>query len=351
MAKQTIQLGTVANDGTGDPLRTAFTKTNSNFTELYTSVAALQSSDADLTAIAALSGTSGLLRKTNTNTWTLDTANYLTSINSIQIFDALGYTPYNGTTNSNGYLTGVTSAQIINALGYTPYSAANPTGYITSAQNSLPVQTGNAGKILTTNGTSANWSLYTFPTSYGAAGQVLADNGSGVLNWLTITLDPDVVAIGALTGTSGFLKKTGANTWTLDTNTYATLTDAETLTNKTAGIATTSSTASSLGYLGIPQNSKSSAYTTVIGDAGKHIYVTSTATITIDSNTNVAYPIGTTIGFIAGAGATVTIAITSDTMYLGGTGTTGSRTLAAFGMATAIKVASNTWYISGNGLT
>lgn len=35
MARQVIQLGTAANDGTGDPLRTAFTKVNSNFTELY----------------------------------------------------------------------------------------------------------------------------------------------------------------------------------------------------------------------------------------------------------------------------------------------------------------------------
>ena len=115
--------------------------------------------------------------------------------------------------------------------------------------------------------------------------------------------------------------------------------------------ATTSSTASSLGYLGLPQLSKSSAYTTVIGDAGKHIYVTATATITIDSNANVPYPIGTAIAFIAASGATITIAITSDTMYLGGTGTTGSRTLAAFGMATAVKVTSTSWFINGTGLT
>jgi hypothetical protein len=101
----------------------------------------------------------------------------------------------------------------------------------------------------------------------------------------------------------------------------------------------------------MPQQSKSSAYTTVIGDAGKHIYVTATATITIDSNANVAYPIGTTIAFIAAAGATVTIAITSDTMYLGGTGTTGSRTLAAYGMATAVKVTATAWFINGTGLT
>lgn len=35
MPQQTINVGTTANDGTGDPLRTAFTKCNANFTELY----------------------------------------------------------------------------------------------------------------------------------------------------------------------------------------------------------------------------------------------------------------------------------------------------------------------------
>jgi hypothetical protein len=35
MAKQTINIGSTANDGTGDPLRTAFNKANENFTEVY----------------------------------------------------------------------------------------------------------------------------------------------------------------------------------------------------------------------------------------------------------------------------------------------------------------------------
>ncbi len=35
MAKQTINIGSAANDGSGDPLRTAFDKVNDNFTELY----------------------------------------------------------------------------------------------------------------------------------------------------------------------------------------------------------------------------------------------------------------------------------------------------------------------------
>jgi hypothetical protein len=122
-----------------------------------------------------------------------------------------------------------------------------------------------------------------------------------------------------------------------------------------AGLAspgtTSTNSSSNVGYLGIPQNSKATGYTTLISDQGKHIYVTATATMTIDSNTNVPYPIGTTITFIAGSGATATIAITSDTMYLVGAGTTGSRTLAPFGMATAVKVAATTWFINGTGLT
>jgi len=39
MAQQTINTGTSPNDGTGDPLQTAFDKCNDNFTELYTNVA------------------------------------------------------------------------------------------------------------------------------------------------------------------------------------------------------------------------------------------------------------------------------------------------------------------------
>ena len=39
MAQQTINIGSAANDGTGDPLRTAFDKINDNFTEIYGSTA------------------------------------------------------------------------------------------------------------------------------------------------------------------------------------------------------------------------------------------------------------------------------------------------------------------------
>lgn len=106
----------------------------------------------------------------------------------------------------------------------------------------------------------------------------------------------------------------------------------------------------------ISQNSKSAAYTTILTDAGKHIYHPSADTTariwTIDSNANVAYAIGVAITFVndVSAGA-ITIAITSDTLVLAGTGTTGSRTLAAGGTATALKIGTTRWMISGTGLT
>ena len=48
MAKQMINIGSNANDGTGDPLRTAFNKINDNFTELYGSDNDLNTLDANL---------------------------------------------------------------------------------------------------------------------------------------------------------------------------------------------------------------------------------------------------------------------------------------------------------------
>lgn len=35
MAREVINIGTAPNDGLGDPIRTAFNKTNNNFAELY----------------------------------------------------------------------------------------------------------------------------------------------------------------------------------------------------------------------------------------------------------------------------------------------------------------------------
>jgi hypothetical protein len=109
-----------------------------------------------------------------------------------------------------------------------------------------------------------------------------------------------------------------------------------------------------VGYINIPQNAQTGSYTLVLADAGKHIYHASgagAATYTIPANSSVAYVIGTAITFVNMSSTSISIAITTDTMYLAKDGTTGTRTLAQYGSATALKLTSTTWLISGSALT
>jgi hypothetical protein len=154
----------------------------------------------------------------------------------------------------------------------------------------------------------------------------------------------------------------GSTGLTPSTATNGAVTVAGTLAIANGGTGTSGTTANltvdgtnAVGFLNIPQNSQSAAYTLVLADAGKHIFHPSTdanaRTFTIPANGSVAYPIGTAITFINMTSQAVTIAITTDTMYLSAAGTTGSRTLAQYGSATAIKIDSTSWLISGSGLT
>jgi hypothetical protein len=177
--------------------------------------------------------------------------------------------------------------------------------------------------------------------------------------------------IGSFTSGNG-ITITGASV-AINTAVTADLTTAQTLSSKTLTSPTLTTPAlgtpasgnlsnttadgtNAVGFKTVPQNSQSAAYTTVLTDSGKHLLHpsadTTARTFTIDSNANVAYPIGTAITFVNQASAGVmTIAITTDTMRLAGAGTTGSRTLAANGVATAVKVTATEWIISGTGLT
>ena len=80
MAKQVINIGAVANDGTGDPLRTAFDKVNDNFTELYSDDAGDVDSVNGQTGIVVLDtdditqGTTNLYNATHTGDVTGDVA-------------------------------------------------------------------------------------------------------------------------------------------------------------------------------------------------------------------------------------------------------------------------------------
>lgn len=110
-----------------------------------------------------------------------------------------------------------------------------------------------------------------------------------------------------------------------------------------------------VGYLDIPDNSQSGNYTLVIGDRGRMIVHPSGAgagdTFTIPANSSVAFPIGTVITFLNLDTNAVSIAITTDTLTIAGTTTTGTRTLGQNGYATAVKVTSTSWFITGVGLS
>jgi hypothetical protein len=122
------------------------------------------------------------------------------------------------------------------------------------------------------------------------------------------------------------------------------------------GVATLSDS-NQIGFLNIPQNVQTGNYTLTLADSGEHIYRGSggAATWTIPAASSVAFPLGTAITFINLSATAVSIAITTDTMYLSSAGTTGTRTLAQYGSATAIKISgvssSGIWLISGSGLT
>jgi hypothetical protein len=120
-------------------------------------------------------------------------------------------------------------------------------------------------------------------------------------------------------------------------------------------VSTDHSSSDEIGYAGIPQNLQTGNYTCVLTDANKMIAHMSGAgsgdTYTIPANSSVAFPIGTFITFVNNDSSNLSIAITSDIMYLAGTTTTGTRTLGQNGVATALKIASTTWIIQGSALS
>jgi hypothetical protein len=98
----------------------------------------------------------------------------------------------------------------------------------------------------------------------------------------------------------------------------------------------------------IVQNAQTGAYVLVVGDAGKHISIT-TGGVTVNSG---IFSAGDAISIYNDSTSNQTITQGgSVTMYLGGTATTGNRTLAQRGICTILCVASNTFVISGAGLT
>lgn len=112
--------------------------------------------------------------------------------------------------------------------------------------------------------------------------------------------------------------------------------------------ATGTIAADSIGFRGLPLNNQSSAYTLALADAGKAI-INTTGGFVVPANASVAFPLGTAIVLVnSNAVTTQTVSITSDTMYLAGTGATGTRTISLVGVASLVKIGATAWVITGN---
>jgi len=98
----------------------------------------------------------------------------------------------------------------------------------------------------------------------------------------------------------------------------------------------------------IPANAKTSAYTLIASDAGKHINIT-TGGITVAQN---IFATGDAITIVNNSGSDQTLTQGSGvTIYNSADASTGNRTLAGRGMATLICTGANEFYISGAGLS
>jgi len=269
------------------------------------------------------------------NTVTADYAKAVSNVSSI-VTPALGGTGVaNGTNNTitftgnytlgltltgNTAVTFPTSGTLLSTAAVVT-TAQGGTGVANGANNTITF-TGNYTLGLTLSGNTA----VTLPTS----GTLLTTAGSGS----SLTFGTGSLSLAGNLTTSGAF----ATTVTV-----------------TAATAVTLPTTGTLGYQNIPQNSQSAAYTTVAADAGKCIFHPASdanaRTFTIDSNANVPYALGTVIQFINMSANNVTIAITSDTLTWAQGGSSGSRTLAQYGVANCTKIGTTQWLLTGTNVT
>lgn len=104
----------------------------------------------------------------------------------------------------------------------------------------------------------------------------------------------------------------------------------------------------SQGPTTIPANSQTASYVLQASDVGKHISIT-TGGVTVPT---AVFSVGDAISIYNDSSSSQTITQgASTTMYLGGTATTGNRTLAQRGIVTILCVGTNTFVIAGAGLT
>ena len=149
--------------------------------------ASVQAYDADLAAIAALSGTSGLLKKTAADTWTLDTASYLASSaigTTVQAWDA-DLDTWATKTAPSGTVVGTTDTQTLSGKTVTGLRETRTAPTISSGTLTLDCSAGNVFNVAL----NANITTLTFTnvpssgTAFGLTLLLTADGTARTITW------------------------------------------------------------------------------------------------------------------------------------------------------------------------
>jgi len=226
MARQNINIGSSANDGTGDPLRTAFDKINDNFIELYGSDNDINTLDANLD-VNNFAITTGV-----TNGDITVTPNGTGNIN-------LGSITVNGSTISANDSTQITIAENIQTTGTLNVSGAATIGGAATLNTSLALSSGATVTAILDEDAMGSDSATALATQQSIKAYVDSQVTAQDLDFSTddstaLSIDLDSESL-QFSGGNGINTSGSDNTVTIavDTGTVATLTDTQVLTNKT----------------------------------------------------------------------------------------------------------------------
>lgn len=251
-----------------------------------------------------------------------------------QFFDASGNPLVGGRVYTYAAGTSTPLETYTDETGITPNT--NPIILDSRGECNLWFSTATSYKVILENATGAlQWSVDNIAT-YGTIASQNSNNVAitgGTINGVTITTS---TITGDISGNAG----------TVTNGVYLTAT--QTLTNKTiTGLASASTVNDSLGtgftigFRSIPQSLNTTA---AASDIGKHLFVS--ATTTVPSGVFVA---GNKFLVVNSSGSTVTLTQgAGTTLRLGGTATTGSRTIAAFGVVSVLCTGAEEFYVTGN---